>query len=142
MNHSNNQTSEKVEFNLFSEENSKDPFAMFAQMRAKGSVVPIPNPMGGAGRTWIVTRMDVAMEVLKDHSRFTVDMNSIDSGNDIRKNLSGELGSSEPQTFLPESRCSLLMNRITVDCVAWFPKHSLQDIWKACVHASRKLPMS
>ncbi|WP_340017140.1 cytochrome P450 [Paenibacillus sp. FSL K6-1318] len=99
MNHSNNQTSEKAEFNLFSEENSKDPFAIFAQMRSKGSVVPIPNPMGGAGQTWIVTRMDVAMEVLKDHSRFTVDMNSIDSGNDIRKNLSGELGSSEPQTF-------------------------------------------
>lgn len=99
MNHSDNQTSEKAQFNLFSEENSKDPFAMFAQMRAKGSVVPIPNPMGGAGQTWIVTRMDVAMEVLKDHSRFTVDMNSIDSGNDIRKNLSGELGSSEPQTF-------------------------------------------
>ncbi|WP_458464198.1 cytochrome P450, partial [Paenibacillus sp.] len=99
MNNSNNQTSEKAQFNLFSEENSKDPFAMFAQMRSKGSVVPIPNPMGGAGQTWIVTRMDVAMEVLKDHSRFTVDMNSIDSGNDIRKNLSGELGSSEPQTF-------------------------------------------
>lgn len=118
MNHSNNQTSEKAEFNLFSEENSKDPFAMFAQMRSKGSVVPIPNPMGGAGQTWIVTRMDIAMEVLKDHSRFTVDMNSIDSGNDIRKNLSGELGSSEPQTFLPESRCSLSMNRITEDCEA------------------------
>ncbi|MCF7754526.1 cytochrome P450 [Paenibacillus xylanexedens] len=99
MNNSNNQTSEKVEFNLFSEENSKDPFAMFAQMRAKSSVVPIPNPMGGAGQTWIVTRMDVAMEVLKDQSRFTVDMNSIDRGNDIRKNLSDELGSSEPQTF-------------------------------------------
>ncbi|WP_017688532.1 cytochrome P450 [Paenibacillus sp. PAMC 26794] len=99
MNNSNNQTTEKAEFSLFSEENSKDPFAMFAQMRVKGSVVPIPNPMGGAGQTWIVTRMDVAMEVLKDHSRFTVEMNSIDSGNDIRKNLSGELGSSEPQTF-------------------------------------------
>lgn len=99
MNHSDNQTSEKAEFSLFSEENSQDPFAMFAQMRAKGSVVPIPNPMGGEGQTWIVTRMDVAMEVLKDHARFTVDMNAIDRGNDIRKNLSGELGSSEPQTF-------------------------------------------
>ncbi|WP_336760119.1 cytochrome P450 family protein [Paenibacillus sp. USHLN196] len=99
MNHSNNQTSEKAEFNLFSEENITDPFAMFAQMRSKGSVVPIPNPMGGAGQTWIVTRMDVAMEVLKDHSRFTVNMNSMDRGNDIRKNLSDDLGSSEPQTF-------------------------------------------
>lgn len=118
MTNSNNQTSEKAQFNLFSEENSKDPFTMFAQMRSKGSVVPIPNPMGGEGQTWIVTRMDVAMEVLKDHARFTVDMNAIDRGNDIRKNLSGELGSSEPQTFLPESRCSLWMNRIIEDCEA------------------------
>ncbi|WP_432749958.1 hypothetical protein [Paenibacillus amylolyticus] len=138
----NNQTSEKSEFNLFSEENVKDQFAMFKQMRSRGSVVPVPNPMGGAEQTWIITRMDVAMEVLKDHSRFTVDMNSIDNGNDIRKNLSDDLGSSEPQTFLPESRCSLLMNRITEDCVAWCPKHSLQDIWKACVRVSRKLPMN
>lgn len=95
----NNQTSEKSEFNLFSEENVKDQFAIFEQMRSRGSVVPVPNPMGGSEQTWIITRMDVAMEVLKDHSRFTVDMNSIDSDNDIRKNLSGELDSSEPQTF-------------------------------------------
>ncbi|WP_251035250.1 cytochrome P450 [Paenibacillus polymyxa] len=92
MNNSNNQTYEKAEFSLFSEENSKDPFAMFAQMRAKGSVVPIPNPMGGAGQTWIVTRMDIAMEVLKDHYRFTVDMKSIDSGNDIRKRSLRDVG--------------------------------------------------
>ncbi len=94
-----NVSSESSEFNLFSEESVKDHFTIFAQMRAKGPVISIPNPMGGSGQTWIVTRMEEAMQVLKDHSRFTVDMNSIHSQEDIRKNLSNEIDSSEPQTF-------------------------------------------
>jgi len=100
MNVSDKKALRNEELNLFTEESIKDHFTLFAGMRAKGSVIPIPNPMGGEGTTWIVTRMETAMQVLKDHSRFTVDASNMTGGNEIRKKLSDELDSSEPQTFI------------------------------------------
>ncbi|KKI92879.1 cytochrome P450 [Bacillus sp. SA1-12] len=99
MNHSDQIMPEKV-LSLLSGDRVENPFPLFAQMRAIGSVIPIPNPMGGADRkAWMVTRMEEAMQILKDHSRFTVDPSSIDGRNDIRKNVAGSIDPSAPDTF-------------------------------------------
>ncbi len=78
MNNTPNQaTPEKAAINPFSGENSelvRNPFSLFAQMRSIGAVIPIPFPMPGIdGRAWAITRMEEAVQVLKDHAHFTVD---------------------------------------------------------------------
>ncbi|ULL16936.1 cytochrome P450 [Paenibacillus sp. H1-7] len=99
MNPSDHSISEQGAFNLFSEESVKNPFPLFAQMRAMGSVIPIPNPMGGTGQAWMILRMEEAMQVLKDHARFTVDPTTIDGNNDIRAGLADKADPSAPPTF-------------------------------------------
>lgn len=90
---------EKV-LSLFSGESGEDPFPLFAQMRAMGSVISIPFPMGGTDRqAWMVTRMEEAMQVLKDHARFTVDPSTIDGHSNIRQSLAGNADPSAPPTF-------------------------------------------
>jgi len=68
-------------FNLFSGDSGKiaeNPFPSLAQLRSMGAVVPLPFPfMGMDGQTWVVTRMEEAVQVLKDHAHFTVDRSSI-----------------------------------------------------------------
>lgn len=61
---------------LFSGELSANPFPFFAQMRELGAVVPIPFPLGGDSRAWMVTRIEEAVRILKDHQHFTVDPRS------------------------------------------------------------------
>lgn len=56
--------------NQFSSEN---PFPMLAQLRTMGALIPISLPTGTDQMIWLVTRMEEAVEVLKDHRRFTVD---------------------------------------------------------------------
>ncbi len=78
MNNTPNQaTPEKAAINPFSGENSelvRNAFSLFAQMRSIGAVIPIPFPMPGIdGRAWAITRMEEAVQVLKDHAHFTVD---------------------------------------------------------------------
>ena len=73
------QTVPKKVLSLFSGESGENPFPLFAQMRVMGSVISIPFPMGGTDRqAWMVTRMEEAMQVLKDHARFTVDLSTIE----------------------------------------------------------------
>jgi cytochrome P450 len=70
---------EKDLFSLFTGENPElvaSPFALFAQLRSMGAVVPLPFSWG-LGRTWAVTRMEEAVQVLKDHAHFTVDRRSL-----------------------------------------------------------------
>jgi len=56
----------------------ENPFSMFALMRSMGAVFPIPFPIAGMeSGAWVVTRMEEAVQVLKDHARFTVDASSI-----------------------------------------------------------------
>jgi cytochrome P450 len=56
----------------------ENPFPMFALMRSMGAVFPIPFPIAGMeSGAWVVTRMEEAVQVLKDHARFTVDASSI-----------------------------------------------------------------
>lgn len=86
--------------NLFSGASGDNPFPVFAQMREMNAVIPIPFPMGGPDRqAWMVTRMEEAMQVLKDHAHFTVDPASIDGNEDFRKSLAGGSDPSAPPTF-------------------------------------------
>ncbi len=70
---------EQMIFGLFggqSPELVANPFALLAQMRSMGAVVPIPFPQTEADhQAWAVTRMQEAVQVLKDHVRFTVEKN-------------------------------------------------------------------
>ncbi|MCP3739388.1 cytochrome P450 family protein [Rossellomorea sp. BNER] len=98
MNNSDQRLPEKAVLGLLSGESGENPFPLFAQIREVGSVIPIPSPMGGTNQqSWMVTRMEEAMQVLKDHSRFTVDQSSIDGQSDIHQT---NTDSSAPPTFL------------------------------------------
>src|SRR5262249_46380305 len=56
----------------------ENPFPMFTLMRSMGAVFPIPIPIPGIEHgAWAVTRMEEAVQVLKDHAHFTVDASSI-----------------------------------------------------------------
>lgn len=62
--------------NFFSADFAENPFPAFTQMRAAGAVVPIPAPfVGGDQQVWLVTRLEEAVQVLKDR-QFTVDMST------------------------------------------------------------------
>jgi cytochrome P450 len=73
-------TAEKAASKLFGNESSEhltNPFPLFGQMRTE-PVVSVPNPfpfLGDAIQTWMVTRMEEAVEVLKDHARFAIERN-------------------------------------------------------------------
>jgi cytochrome P450 len=73
--------SAKEAFSLFSGDSGKlaeNPFPSLAQLRSMGAVVPVPFPMMGKDRqVWAVTRMEEAVQMLKDHEHFTVDSHSI-----------------------------------------------------------------
>ena len=68
---------EQVIVGLFGGKNSElvaNPFVLLAQMRSIGAVVPIPFPLAGADQqAWAVTRMQEVVQVLKEHTRFTVE---------------------------------------------------------------------
>lgn len=85
---------EQVMFGLFAGRSAElvaNPFALLTQLRSMGPVVPIPFPIAGADRqTWAITRMEEAVQVLKDHARFTVDANSL--------GVSSLLGQSSAET--------------------------------------------
>lgn len=95
MNTANHDMPEKTGFPLFGGEDVKDPFPFFARLRGMGPVIPVPNPLGERGQAWIVTRMEEAMQVLRDHARFTVDPSTIPGMSDIRP----QTDSTAPQTF-------------------------------------------
>jgi cytochrome P450 len=79
-------------FGFFSNGVLENPFPMLEQIRAQGGVVPLPLPGADSSRrTWMVTRMDEAVQVLKDHRHFTVDPSRIG----IKFHLGGGDGSSE-----------------------------------------------
>jgi cytochrome P450 len=73
--------SEEAVFSLFSGADPEivaSPFALLAQIRSTGAVRPIPFPLAGTDHSvWMITRMEEAVQVLKDHARFTVDPSSI-----------------------------------------------------------------
>jgi cytochrome P450 len=85
---------EKEMFSLFSGDDPEivaSPFELFAQIRSTGAVMPLPFPLAGTDRqVWMVTRMEEAVQVLKDHAHFTVDPGSI--------GVNGLMGQNRPET--------------------------------------------
>ena len=66
-------------FRLFGGQFAVNPFPLLAQMRSMGAIVPIPVPFReGMQKAWMVTRMEEAVQVLKDR-RFTVDGSAVSS---------------------------------------------------------------
>ena len=63
---------------------SANPFPMFAQMRAIGAVVPVPFSFDPSQKVWMVTRMEEAVQVLKD-KRFTVDRSQMATTNEAMR---------------------------------------------------------
>ncbi len=94
MNNPNQTVSDKAIFSLFSGDDPEivaNPFALLAQIRSTGAVRPLPFPLAGMDRQiWMVTRMEEAVQVLKDHAHFTVDPSSI--------GVDGLLGRNRPET--------------------------------------------
>ena len=56
----------------FNSQFAANPFPLLAQMRSMGAIVQIPIPFDSTQRAWLVTRMEEAVQVLKDRN-FTVD---------------------------------------------------------------------
>lgn len=78
MNRSSDGTEAIGAFGLFRGEEAASAFSLSAQLRSMGAVVPLLSPAEGSGRgVWAVTRMEEAVQVLKDHAHFTVDPRSI-----------------------------------------------------------------
>jgi cytochrome P450 len=82
--------SEKAAFSLFSGESGElavNSFPSLARLRSMGAVVPLPFPFAGTDRqVWAVTRMEEAVQVLKDHAHFTVDPRSIGGNRPFGRN--------------------------------------------------------
>jgi cytochrome P450 len=73
-----NTAGEAASFPFFDGQFSANPFPLLAQMRAMGAVVSVPLPFDGSQRLWMVTRMQEAVQVLKE-KRFTVDPSTLQS---------------------------------------------------------------
>ena len=91
-------------FRFFDGQFVANPFPMFAQMRSMGAVVQVPLPFGdGTNKAWMVTRMEEAVQVLKD-KRFTVDRSVIDPGDSSRQRAEQ---AGNPPDFLANSMISV-----------------------------------
>jgi len=74
-----------------------NPFALFAQIRSMSSVMPLPFPLAGTdNQAWMVTRMEEAVQILKDQAHFTVDPGSIGISNPFGRDTAEP---SETPTF-------------------------------------------
>jgi cytochrome P450 len=79
--------SDETALGLLNGEFAANPFPMLAQMRSQGALVPLPLLMGETGRqTWMITRMEEAVRVIKDHAHFTVNPTSIGVETFVRTN--------------------------------------------------------
>jgi cytochrome P450 len=104
MKHAEQSLPEQAILGVLSGKSGENPFPLFAQMRQMGSVLPIPFPLGGSdNQAWIVTHMEEAMKVLKDHAHFCVDPKTIDRGNDTKQSLTGSTNPSSSDLFLTTS---------------------------------------
>ncbi|MBA2678679.1 MAG: cytochrome P450 [Ktedonobacteraceae bacterium] len=106
-NQSNSAASEGASMNFFGPAFAENPFPAFTQMRAAGAVVPIPAPfVGGEQQVWLVTRLEEAVQVLKDR-QFTVDMSTINEESASQQAMHGPghlLGQSMISVDEPDHR--------------------------------------
>lgn len=71
--------------NMFSNAFTENPFPLFSQIRALGAVVPLPLPFEDSPNgAWMVTRLEEAVQILKDHRRFTIDAMAAETDNRLR----------------------------------------------------------
>lgn len=73
--------------NVLSDQLLKDPFSLFAQIRAMGAVVPAPFPTSTHQKVWMVIRMQEALQVLKESQRFTLDYTAVQDNALVQRNL-------------------------------------------------------
>ncbi|QBD76345.1 cytochrome P450 [Ktedonosporobacter rubrisoli] len=93
-------TPEQATFSLFSGELAENPFTLLAQLRSLGAIVPVPFPLGGTERqVWVVTRMEEAVRILKDHVHFTVDRRIISDTSLFGQNAEEHTNLSAPPSF-------------------------------------------
>src|SRR5579875_1904711 len=90
-------------FSIFSGDNPElvaSPFALLAQLRSIGAVVPLPFPLAENEdrRVWMVTRMEETVQVLKDHTHFTVDPRSLGVSSSFGRNTA----TSDAPTFFTD----------------------------------------
>ncbi|GLV54138.1 polyketide biosynthesis cytochrome P450 PksS [Dictyobacter sp. S3.2.2.5] len=90
--------SDEMAFGLLSGALAANPFPMLAQMRSQGALVPLPLPIGAGHQTWMITRMEDAVRVLKDQAHFTVNPTSIGMEDIFMANSVDAL--SDPSDFL------------------------------------------
>ncbi len=101
-NQSNNPAPEGASMNFFGPAFAENPFPAFTQMRSAGAVVPIPAPfVGGEQQVWLVTRLEEAVQVLKDR-QFTVDMSKING-----ESATQQMRQSGPGRLLGQSMISV-----------------------------------
>ena len=74
-----NENQELGAFSLFTGEFAESAFSLYARLRSQGAIVPLA-PLGPDRGAWAVTRLDEAVQVLKDHARFTVDLRAAGLG--------------------------------------------------------------
>ena len=88
-------------FSLFTGEHAEEPFPLFARLRSMGAVVPLSAPVeGGRTRAWAVTRMEEAVQVLRDSGRFTVDPRS--TGADLPFGRAASAGGGDGTGFFTQ----------------------------------------
>src|SRR5712692_5645271 len=75
---------------------STNPFPLLAQMRAMGAIVQVPVPFDPSQKVWMVTRLEEAVQVLKD-KRFTVDRSVVHT-NDVYRQRA-QLAADTPGLF-------------------------------------------
>ncbi len=75
---------------LFQDQLLKDPFSLFAQMRVMGAVLPAPFPTDAQHKTWMVTRIQEALQVLKDSQRFTLDYAAVEDNELVQRMQSSQ----------------------------------------------------
>jgi cytochrome P450 len=63
----------ELDFRFFANQSAENPFPLLAMARSMGAVVPLPMPFPGGLQGWMITRLEEAVQVLKDSKRFTVD---------------------------------------------------------------------
>ncbi|SFL60359.1 Cytochrome P450 [Gracilibacillus orientalis] len=104
MNQSGQITPEQEVLNVLGGRTEKDPFLVFADLREKGSVRPIPMPMGDSdNQTWIVTHMEDVKKVLKDQTNFCVDPTTINKNSDTKQFLTNSSEEDSSNLFLASS---------------------------------------
>lgn len=70
---------------ILSDQLLKDPFSLFAHMRMMGAVLPAPFSIDAQHRTWMITRMQEALLVLKDSQRFTLDYAAVEDNTLVQR---------------------------------------------------------